>query len=102
LVWTEARRRGHSLVDVIRWMSAQSAAIVGLRGKGQIRPGNDADLVIFAPDEHWVVDPAALQHRHSVSPYADRCLTGSIIATYLQGRLVDFAGAPEGTLLTPQ
>src|SRR5215213_11605310 len=101
VVWTEARRRGHSLVDVIRWMSAQSAALVGLRGKGQIRPGNDADLVIFAPDEQWVVDPTALQHRHPVSPYTSCRLTGSIRAIYLHGRRVGVAGDSQSTLLTP-
>ncbi|HLM20081.1 MAG TPA: allantoinase AllB [Propionibacteriaceae bacterium] len=101
VVWTEARLRGHSLVDVIGWMSERPAATVGLSGKGQIRLGNDADLVIFAPDEHWVVEPATLQHRHPVSPYADRHLTGSTRATYLQGRRVDLAGDPRGTFLTP-
>ncbi|MGJ5695003.1 allantoinase AllB, partial [Streptomyces pratensis] len=29
-MWTEARRRGHSLEDVVRWMSAGPAALAGL------------------------------------------------------------------------
>ena len=29
-VWTEARRRGHELADVVRWMSSGPAALAGL------------------------------------------------------------------------
>ena len=36
-VWTEARRRGHALVDVVRWMAEAPADLVGLRRKGRHR-----------------------------------------------------------------
>jgi len=35
-IWTEARRRGHSLTDVIRWMAQRPAVQVGLDRKGSI------------------------------------------------------------------
>ena len=38
------------------WMSAGPAALAGLTGKGAIAVGGDADLVVFAPDEPFVVD----------------------------------------------
>jgi len=88
VVWTEARKRGHSLVDICRWMAMQPASVVGISGKGQIFVGADADLVVFAPDEDWVVDAPSLHHRHTLTPYANCTLTGSVRATYLRGRRI--------------
>ncbi|GAB3975968.1 allantoinase AllB [Actinoallomurus acanthiterrae] len=96
-VWTEARRRGHELADVVRWMSAAPAALAGVPGKGAIAVGDDADLVAFAADETFTVDPAALRTRHHVTPYAGRELTGVVRATWLRGEVV--GDTPRGRLL---
>ncbi|WP_299273735.1 allantoinase AllB [uncultured Georgenia sp.] len=97
VVWTEARRRGVPLESVVQWMSAGTADLVGLSRKGAIAPGRDADLVVFAPDERVVVDPARLYHRNPVTPYAGRELTGAVRRTLLRGREV--TETPAGTLL---
>ncbi|NDU72853.1 allantoinase AllB [Actinomadura sp. DSM 109109] len=98
VVWTAARARGHDLATVVRWMSAAPAALAGVPGKGAIVPGNDADLVAFAPDAAFTVDPASLHHRHPVTPYAGRALTGAVQATWLRGARA--GDAPAGRLLT--
>lgn len=98
-VWTEARRRGHGLLDVVRWMSEGPAALAGLPAKGAIAPGRDADLVAFDPDAAFRVDPAALHHRNPVTPYAGRTLTGTVRTTWLRGRVVDYESEPFGRLL---
>jgi allantoinase len=87
-VWTAARERGFTLADVVRWMSAGPADLVGLRRKGRIAPGADADLVAFDPTATFVVDPAALHHRHPVTPYATRELIGAVRTTWLRGEPV--------------
>jgi len=92
LVWTEARRRGHDLTDVMRWMSSAPAALVGLGTKGGIRVGAVADLVAFGPDDELVVDPARLHHRNPVSPYTGARLTGLVRSTWLAGTLVGTSG----------
>jgi len=103
-VWTAARARGHSLEDVVRWMSARTAALVGLDGrKGAIAPGHDADFAVLAPDETFTVDPAALQHRNRVTAYAGRTLYGVVKSTWLRGTRVYARGEftePKGDLLT--
>ncbi|OIJ65184.1 allantoinase AllB [Streptomyces mangrovisoli] len=103
-VWTEARRRGHGLEDVVRWMSAHTARLVGLDGrKGAIAPGHDADFAVLAPDETFTVDPAALHHRNRVTAYAGKTLYGVVRSTWLRGERVFADGeftAPRGHLLS--
>ncbi len=99
-VWTQARRRGHDLADVVRWMCTGPADLVGLDRKGRISPGADADLAVLDPDGTFVVDPAKLAHRHPVTPYAGRTLHGVVRATYLRGERVDGDRPPRGHLLS--
>ncbi|WP_328953976.1 allantoinase AllB [Kitasatospora purpeofusca] len=100
-VWTEARRRGRTLAEVVGWMSAGPARLVGLDGrKGAIAVGHDADLVAFDPDGVFAVHAAELHHRNPVTPYAGRTLTGAVRTTWLRGRVVDPGGEPFGVQLT--
>ncbi|MFZ4189529.1 allantoinase AllB [Streptomyces pseudogriseolus] len=103
-VWTEARGRGHTLEDVVRWMSTRTARLAGLdTRKGAIAPGHDADFAVLAPDETFTVDPAALQHRNPVTAYAGRTLRGLVRSTWLRGERIHHDGeftAPRGRLLT--
>ncbi|MFJ4465975.1 allantoinase AllB [Streptomyces sp. NPDC089424] len=102
-VWTEARRRGHTLEDVVRWMSTRTADLVGLAHKGAIEAGRDADFAVLAPDETFTVDPNSLQHRNRVTAYAGRTLSGVVKSTWLRGERIVANGEftePKGRLLT--
>jgi allantoinase len=98
-VWTEARRRGFALSDVIRWMAERPAALAGMTRKGQVALGYDADFAVFAPDEAWLVDVTRLRHKNPVSPYAGRPLAGVVRSTWLRGEEVS-GDEPRGRLLT--
>jgi allantoinase len=87
VVWTAAATRGFALSDVVRWMASGPADLAGLRTKGRIATGCAADLVAFAPDASFTVDPAALHHRHPVTPYAGHELRGVVRRTWLRGTL---------------
>ncbi|MCA1371346.1 allantoinase AllB [Bradyrhizobium sp. BRP14] len=100
IAWTEARHRGHSLVDIASWMALEPAALAGLHQKGRLAVGCDADFSIFAPEESFVVEAAALHHRHHVTPYVGHSLHGVVRQTYLGGRQVDLMGHPRGKLLS--
>jgi allantoinase len=104
VVWTEARRRGFSLLDVTRWLCANPAQQVSFETqKGSIAVGTDADLVIWAPDEQFNVSAAALHHRHKITPYDGETLTGVVHQTFLRGRKIydagQFSTSPLGILL---
>lgn len=103
-VWTQARLRGHTLSDVVSWMARNPAAQSGMRRKGAIAPGLDADFCVFAPDEAFVVDVADLHHRNPISPYHGRALAGTVRSTWLRGVQIAGAGAEpparQGELLT--
>ncbi|TQN35661.1 allantoinase [Blastococcus colisei] len=96
VVWSGARARGIGLDRVVRWMAEAPARLAGLPAKGAIAVGRDADLVAFAPEERWRV--GRLEHRHAVTPYADRELHGVVRRTWLRGQLAE--GAPIGRLLS--
>ena len=98
-VWTAARAHGYRLVDVVRWMAERPADVVGLRRKGRIALGGDADFCVFAPDEAFLVDPTRLHHRHPLTPYAGRPLAGLVRATWLRGQEVT-GDTPRGALLS--
>ncbi|MBA2415502.1 MAG: allantoinase AllB [Geodermatophilaceae bacterium] len=98
-MWTEARTRGHTLVDVVRWMAERPAEIAGLRMKGRIALGCHGDFCVLAPDEGFVVDAATLHHRNPVTPYAGRSLAGVVRSTWLRGHRLD-GYEPRGRFLT--
>jgi allantoinase len=99
VIWTAARARGFSLDDVVRWMAAGPADLVGLTRKGRIEVGADADFCVFAPDSGWTVDPAALHHKNAVTPYAGAELTGVVRSSWLAGSKIDLT-EPRGRFLT--
>jgi len=98
VVWTRAFERGRTPSDLAAWMSAAPAALAGLSGrKGRIAPGYDADLVVWDAGREFTVDPADLQQRHKLTPYAGRRLRGVVHTTYLRGERV----WDRGRLATP-
>lgn len=98
VTWTEARARGFSLHQVVARTAEGPAMLGGLRSKGAIAIGKDADFCVFAPDELFVVDSSMLRHRNPGSPYEGRKLAGVVRTTMLRGETVD-SGTPRGRFL---
>jgi allantoinase len=80
-------------------MAERPAALTGLAHKGRIATGCDADFTLFSPDAEFVVDAASLHHRHPITPYAGRTLSGVVQGTLLRGRRIDLFGRPMGELI---
>jgi len=105
IVSTDALRRGFTLNDVARWMSAAPAALAGIsRQAGALEAGREANFAVFDPDAEFTVAAEALHYRHAVSPYLGERLRGVVRATYLRGEAVfsaqGFMAAPPGRELS--
>jgi len=87
-VWTHAAGRGFGLPELCRWMSEQPAVLAGLGDRGRIAVGYRADLCAFDPDAEQTVHAGTLRHRHAVTPYDGVVLRGSVLQTWLAGRLI--------------
>jgi len=100
IVWTEASRRGASLVQLARWMSTAPARLAGLeRSKGRIAPDLDADLVVWDPDGVVTIEASSLRYRHRLSPYIGSTPRGRVHRTILRGReIFDGDGHPAGPI----
>lgn len=85
VVWTEARRRGVSLEELLPLFTTGPARVAGLDGLGVLEVGAPAHLVAFAPDDERVVDVHRLEHRNPVSPYDGATLAGAVRTVWLHG-----------------
>jgi dihydroorotase (multifunctional complex type) len=75
------------LSDIVRLTSSGPATIFGLKRKGRIAPGYDADLVLIDPEERWTIRAETLQTRASWTPFVGRRVKGRVEQVFLRGRL---------------
>lgn len=72
---------------VIGLMSASPAALLGL-DKGTLAPGRDADLVLFDPDEAWVIDKNRFASKGRNTPFHGRTVRGKVKYTISRGKII--------------
>ena len=104
LIWTEGQKRGFTLPDLTRWMAQTPAEIAGLGSfKGRIAPGYDADFLVFDTEAQQTVTAATIKHKHKISPYLGKTLTGVVTETWLRGRPIyqydQYVGSARGRSL---
>lgn len=89
LFWTSACKRGFSLTDTVRLLCQKTAQLCRLDNqKGSLRPGHDADLVIWDPEKEFEVTEGNIHHKNKLTPYLGRTLKGEVYCTIVGGRLV--------------
>ena len=105
VMWTNAQARGFGWRELTEWMSRRPAQLAGLQHcKGQLKPGYDADLVIWNPDATFIVEPSIIHHKHKLTPYNGRTLHGVVETVFVRGQKVydhgQFSEVLLGRLLT--
>ena len=68
-------------------VSSDPARFFGIdHRKGFLRPGYDADFVVFDEDDRWTVRASTLHNLNRYTPLEGRELTGRVRATYVRGQ----------------
>jgi dihydroorotase len=76
-----------TLMQVLRLLSTRPADLLRLPG-GRLAPGAPGDVIVFDPEEPWVVDPAKLRSRAKNTPFDGARLQGKVLLTVVGGRIV--------------
>ena len=82
------------MAELVCWNSAQR---YGLLNKGDIAVGYDADLVLFDPDESFVVRAADSESQQGYTPFEGMELSGKVQTTFLRGEIIYDNGMPVGS-----
>ncbi len=80
-----------SLPQMVARMSKAPAEITGLKNKGVIAEGFDADITIIDTDKEWVVREEDFVSKSKNSPFVGRKLKGCVTTTICNGKIV-YAG----------
>ena len=93
--------RGMERTQFVRQMATNAAQMFGLYPrKGTLAIGSDADVVLFDPDESWVVQAEDLRHKQRWSPWEGKEITGRVRRTFRRGETIyDETGGGEPMML---
>jgi dihydroorotase len=69
-------------------MSAQPAEVVSLEGRGTLKVGSFADVVVFDPAAEWSFDAKKSRSKSRNTPFDGAGMVGRVMATICEGRVV--------------
>ena len=100
---SEGSKRGLSLNRMAELTSLNPARRYGLRSKGDIAEGLDADVVLVDPDDTWTVKAEESESGQGYTPFEGQELSARVTTTFLRGnRIYDnhqVIGKPSGKYL---
>ena len=76
-----------SLEQMAERMSLKPAHVVGLKNKGEIKEGFDADITIVDPKKTWTVRKEEIASKSKNSPFIGRALKGAVETTVCGGKV---------------
>lgn len=82
------RGQGMPLSRVVELMSANPARIISLDGRGALRPGSIADVVIFNSTTEWNFQAEESRSKSRNTPFDGEEMLGQVHATICKGRVV--------------
>jgi dihydroorotase len=77
-----------TLAQIVERMSVAPARILGLKGKGTLAPGTEADVTLLDPEREWVAEAKAMASKSKNSPFLGWELKGAPVMTIVGGKVV--------------
>ena len=77
-----------SLEQMVSVLSTNTAGLFGLRDKGEVAAGKDADLVVFDPQQKFTISQKKLHMNVDYTPWEGWQVTGMPSAVYSRGKRV--------------
>ena len=89
LVYSEGVAGGRIGVErMVDLLATTPARLFGLRSKGAVEVGRDADLVLFDPAARRIIHAAELHHTSDYTPYEGFKVSGAVRSTVVRGSFV--------------
>jgi len=88
LLLTEVKHGRLSITDIVRLMSKNPAEVFGLKGRGCLKEGNSADLIVVDLDRKYRIDASKFQSKAKYSPFDGLSVEGKPVKTFVGGRLI--------------
>jgi dihydroorotase len=82
------RGDGMTVSRVIELMSARPAGIVALEGRGTLKVGSFADVVVFDPTAEWSFEAKRSRSKSKNTPFDGAEMVGRVMTTICEGRIV--------------
>jgi len=88
-----AKESGLGVADAVATVTSRSAHVLGgalgtfAASAGRLTAGGAADICVFDPAAHWVVEPSALVSQGHHTPFGGYELPGRVKATLVGGRV---------------
>jgi allantoinase len=100
---SEGKPRGLSYNRMAELTSWNPARRFGLKGKGDIAPGFDADIVLVDPAKSFTAGNKVSESEQGYSVFEGMEMSATVTSTYLRGRLIyqdgNAVGKPTGQYL---
>ncbi len=81
-------KMGMDLSKFVEINCTRPAEIFGMEQKGDIKPGKDADIVIWNPDLIWRIKQEKLHENVDYTPYEDYVATGKPVTVISRGEII--------------
>ena len=79
---------GMTISRVVELMSAQPAGIISLDGRGTLKVGSFADVVVFDPAAEWSFEAKRSKSKSRNTPFDGAPMLGRVVYTLSEGRVV--------------
>ena len=93
---TEGTRRGLPLGEIARLIARNPAERFGLRNKGVLGVGFDADIALVDPSVSWTVRAADSESTQEYTPFEGFSMTAAVTDTFVRGHHVFESGKVVG------